>query len=181
MATKSSKITASEFSNFLSALELEWIRVMQVNVDAHQPEPNPAENQLEIGGEGSFQVVDDRIQASHLFRIVFRAKENQKEVGKIEVRYVLSFESSLAMDDPLIKKAGSAFVRHQIPFIVWPYFREFVHAMMTRMGWPVFILPLMRARSFATEDEKPPAKKAAKPTPKRTATPRKKKAPTKKK
>jgi hypothetical protein len=38
---------------------------------------------------------------------------------------------------------------------IWPYWREFVQSMTTRMGLPAFPVPLVNIAELKTEDEKP--------------------------
>jgi hypothetical protein len=36
------------------------------------------------------------------------------------------------------------FRSYNLPVNVWPFFREFVHTVLARTNWPVFVLPALK-------------------------------------
>lgn len=63
------------------------------------------------------------------------------------VKYDFAVDStSLPLDDECL----SQFAQHNVPFNVWPYWREIVQSACSRMGLPRIVLPPHRLRKSAT-------------------------------
>ena len=55
-----------------------------------------------------------------------------------------TFELGLRVATPMTKDYFAIFARVNLPVNTWPYFREFVHSMISRMGLPPVVLPLVK-------------------------------------
>jgi preprotein translocase subunit SecB len=55
-----------------------------------------------------------------------------------------TFEVGLRVASPMTKDYSDIFARVNLPVNTWPYFREFVHSTISRMGLPPVVLPLVK-------------------------------------
>jgi hypothetical protein len=55
-----------------------------------------------------------------------------------------TFELALRVANPMTKDYFDVFAMVNLPLNTWPYFREFVHSTVSRMGLPPVILPLVK-------------------------------------
>jgi len=60
----------------------------------------------------------------------------------LEVR--CTFELALRTARPMTKDYFEVFAQVNLPVNTWPYFREFVHSTISRMGLPPVVLPLVK-------------------------------------
>ncbi|WP_052126114.1 protein-export chaperone SecB [Ureibacillus massiliensis] len=76
--------------------------------------------------------------------------ENNKSLNKdsilFKIEFILNLEYSLQIEseeDFLVdyKKEIETFVENNVPFNAWPYAREIVSSITTRMGFPALIMP----------------------------------------
>jgi hypothetical protein len=100
----------------------------------------------------------------------FSGETPDKLVMKIEASFCTSLESISGFDlfqdfngDPpeYYENLGNAFMINPI-FNAWPYWREFVQSMSTRMGYPALTVPLLEIvpeKSITKEVKSPPLKK----------------------
>jgi preprotein translocase subunit SecB len=65
---------------------------------------------------------------------------------KIRARFQADYVVPLVESDAVF-----AFANATGPFNVWPYWREFVHSMTTRMGMPALTVPLFRLSAVSLE------------------------------
>jgi len=55
-----------------------------------------------------------------------------------------TFELGLRVASPMTKDYFGVFAQVNLPVNTWPYFREFVHSTVSRMGLPPVVLPLVK-------------------------------------
>jgi preprotein translocase subunit SecB len=55
-----------------------------------------------------------------------------------------TFELALRVAKPMTKDYFEVFAQVNLPVNTWPYFREFVHSTISRMGLPPVVLPLVK-------------------------------------
>ena len=105
------------------------------------------------------------------FRVAaFDGKEPDKLIMKIEASFCTSYV--ISQPDPLIPEDGLDFFIEYIEYIVtinpishaWPYWREFVQSMSSRMGFPALTVPLLEIAPEKTATKRgksQPAKKVS--------------------
>lgn len=69
----------------------------------------------------------------------------------IECHFLVSYDESSAADEFLDDESLALFSSHNVPFNVWPYWRETVQSACGRMGLPRFVLPTHRLHKSATQ------------------------------
>lgn len=73
-------------------------------------------------------------------------REGTSVFAKVETDFLLTYVEKPGAN--LDKESLSLFAKHNVPFNVWPYWREIVHASFSRMGLPRVVLPLYRMRAM---------------------------------
>ena len=80
---------------------------------------------------------DGKIEVFNRYNV--RVLEKGKELkAKLSVTFCVTYNSKIPMTDELFEE----FKDSNLPLNTWPYFREFVHSGVLRMGWPPFIAPI---------------------------------------
>ncbi|HEY2344503.1 MAG TPA: hypothetical protein VGH80_01320 [Xanthomonadaceae bacterium] len=75
----------------------------------------------------------------------------EKQVcATIECHFLVAYDESEHASDSLDEEALSAFAQHNVPFNVWPYWREITQSACGRMGLPRIVLPTHRLHKSAT-------------------------------
>jgi hypothetical protein len=77
------------------------------------------------------------------------------ECAKVECYFLVSYDEISASGEYLDDDALSLFAQHNVPFNMWPYWREVVQSACSRMGLPRVVLPTHRLRKSATRDADP--------------------------
>lgn len=71
--------------------------------------------------------------------------------AKIECQFLVSYDESSSENEFLDDESLALFSNHNVPFNVWPYWRETVQSACGRMGLPRFVLPTHRLHKSATQ------------------------------
>lgn len=75
---------------------------------------------------------------------------NKLLCAKVECHFLVSYDETSSAGDFLDDDALKIFAKHNVPFNMWPYWREVVQSACSRMGLPRVILPTHRLRRSAT-------------------------------
>lgn len=75
----------------------------------------------------------------------------------VECQFLVKYDFIVdAQNAPLDEECLSEFAQHNVPFNVWPYWREIVQSACGRMGLPRIVLPTHRLQRSATVREETP-------------------------
>ena len=91
----------------------------------------------------------------------FVARSTQSEVAQATVKYLLAYEiqgSEPLADGDIAEFAAANGVLHS-----WPFLREFLHGLTSRMGYPALALPVFHFVPKPKENKEPSQKTPAKP------------------
>ena len=78
------------------------------------------------------------------------AEPTKVECAKVECYFFVSYDETSETDDFLDEDALALFAQHNVPFNMWPYWREVVQSACSRMGLPRVVLPTHRLKRSAT-------------------------------
>ena len=76
-------------------------------------------------------------------------KAETEFLASVETEFLVTYAERLGAH--LSDEALQLFADHNVPFNVWPYWREVVHATFSRMGLPRVVIPLYRMRKVKDE------------------------------
>ncbi len=92
------------------------------------------------------------LKPSDIYDSLSSDEVNQLECAKVECIFLVSYDEDLdeSATDFLDEECLSQFGEHNVPFNMWPYWREVVQSACSRMGLPKVVLPTHRLKKSAT-------------------------------
>lgn len=76
-------------------------------------------------------------------------QQEPEVVARVETSFLVTYVEKVGAE--LSDEAIDEFAQHNVPFNVWPYWREVVHASFSRMGLPRVVLPLYRMKRIQSK------------------------------
>lgn len=134
--------TPQEYHEFVRGLELLNVRLVGCEMASMEVVREPEQVEISLEQRTTFNVFDEGFEALQDYRFAFTREQN--EVGHIDLEFAFVYESEFANVDDDIDPYLSIFKMVSLPVNVWPFAREFVHSMTSRMGWPTLDLPLLK-------------------------------------
>jgi len=129
-----------KYAAFIKGLELRGMRLESCRGDFIR------ENFAEGGGKISYAVevgfedlLDSTLEAVVTVRTRAKPLETNKMCTKIDCTYVLTYHFDVEPDEAILK----VFARN-VEFNAWPYLREFIQNLTSRMAGPTLLLPLRK-------------------------------------
>ncbi len=138
----------TEISAKLSTLVSQRIQILDVRLletrAEHKPfdSDNPGSVTTNIHVENNFNEQSKLLKVFPHFSLVVSQKDDSPEnvFLRIEARFSVTY--SLNSSEGLLQENYNAFGERNGVYNVWPYWREFVHSITSRMGLPPLIVPV---------------------------------------
>lgn len=132
------KITPAEYGDYMAKLELKDVRLMSITSRRFNAPISESRNV-------SFdeKVVPMGIQersAQVAVEYIVKAKSGTRRVAEIRAKYMAIFETA----ERLPEEFFVLYNEYSLPLQTFPYLRECVNSMFSRMGLPPLILPLRK-------------------------------------
>lgn len=138
MGTKQNKVLSrKEYNNFIRQIEIDDIRIVSAQVNILDSSYFPSSAEVKWRMKASYENAEEQFNVSHRYNVTIRDKETNEDKAKISVTFYVVYSSKIPINDDLF----SIFKERNLPLNTWPYFREFVHNITLRIGWPPFIAP----------------------------------------
>lgn len=136
------KLSPQEYKQILSKIELESITLVETRSKYSETSFN---DNIDISiKETSKHIIDkDFLKIYAICNFTIKSKETEEEVLKLMVKYKLDFKydtEAESINDEFIK----ILTDNTIKITVWPYFRQELSNIVSKMNLPSFILPLKR-------------------------------------
>ena len=131
------KIPPQEYKRILDGIQLENVLVKNINAKIDH-EILKEGLKINIKDNASYSLKDDGFIVEDKFSLYSRDKDRKIAI-KIECTYVLSFTSSCTITEEFF----DIYKEISLPLNVWPFFREFVNSITSRMNIPPLTLPLL--------------------------------------
>lgn len=106
-------------------------------------------SRLEARGERQFDVLVDFVLESHDMNAEVEAGEVSNKVFRITATYLLRYENDKL--DEHEDASLQAFAKVNAVYNAWPFWREYVHGVMGKMGMAPATLPVFRIQSEPEE------------------------------
>ncbi len=132
-----------EYARFVEGLELVGVRLVEAQVRAHHPRPDPRKGDVRVEEEYTYQPAKGVLEARARYRVVFSDKDMGEEWGRVEAVFGFIYRTQVSKKE--VERFLPIFKETSLPLNAWPYLREFVHTTMGRMGWTPLVLPLRKA------------------------------------
>ncbi|MGE5619719.1 MAG: hypothetical protein ACM3US_10720 [Sphingomonadaceae bacterium] len=148
--TMETELSPLEYAEFIHQIELDrvWLKEASVTNRYGPVRPVPSSNSVKVEGM-EWEPTADGFRALHRLKVDIRhrgdADEDEEEDGarlaaEIRVVFAVDYSSSLPMTDALF----SRFRKSNLPLNTWPYLREFVSSMTSRMNWQDYYVPTLK-------------------------------------
>ena len=126
-----------EYNDFVKQIEIDDIRIVSAQVNILDPFYFPSSAEVKWRMKASYENAEEQFNVSHRYNLTIRDKETNEDKAKISVTFYVVYSSKIPISDDLFE----IFKERNLPLNTWPYFREFVHNITLRIGWPPFIAP----------------------------------------
>ncbi len=140
------KISPDLYGKILNSLKLSNLYLVQLHADFL--ENNMEERQEMIldtvfKERVSHEVKNDLLHIFYTFTLHIINKDNKQPVIKIKIKYHIVYEI-LAENIQIPKEFIQVFKQITLGMLLWPYFRQTVNDVISKMNLPPFILPMRR-------------------------------------
>lgn len=132
------KIPPQEYKRILDGIQLENILIKNINAKIDH-EILKEGLKININDKSSYTETEDGFVVEDKFSLSSLNKD-RKIALKIECTYILSFTSSCKITQDFF----DVYKEISLPLNVWPFFREIVNSMTSRMNIPPLTLPLLK-------------------------------------
>lgn len=126
-----------DYNAFVHQVEISNIRIISSRVDLLDYSYFPSSSEVTIKATEWYDNSAELFSISQKYNLNILDKETKKSKARISVTFCLAYNSRIPMSDDYFE----IFRQRNLPLNTWPYFREFVHNTVMRMGWPPFIAP----------------------------------------
>lgn len=141
------KLTPAEYQRYLQGIELTDITLEGLETSVNRLAVESSETfQLRLERKLRIDVQPDR-QPALLVEYLVRGMARQKVAVKVRATYRLQIET----ERPLPVEFFAIYGKLSADMQVWPYFRELVSAVTSRMGVPRLTLPLRKEQTLLRE------------------------------
>ena len=138
---KREQISPEKYARILNKTELVGLYLESSKVDFHRKNyslKKPME--VSIREKATYDQKDDRVFVTHKYFLTVKPSEMKKVFSlKISAAFVLIYQADPSFSDDFF----DVFKSLSLPINSWPYFREFVQNMTSRMNIPPVTLPLL--------------------------------------
>lgn len=138
---KNPNISSEEYSDILSSITLSQISLNDCSIRRHDAKLKGGTIDLNI----SMKLLHEQNASGVDFLVnyklegVKRTDDTEEKVFTISAGFLLSYIKNKDVD--ITKEFVDVFKKNSIELVTWPYFREFVQNMVSRMGFPPLTLP----------------------------------------
>ena len=138
---KKNQLSPEEYSNILSSINLASIVLNDCNTKRYDVKSKGGMVNLDI----AMKLKHDQDTNNAYFIATYKldgmkeSKGEKESVFTISASFLLTYTKTKEIEMP--KDFVDIFKENGIELVSWPYFREFVQNMITRMGYPPLTLP----------------------------------------
>jgi len=134
-------ISPEEYRRVLSGLKLAGLSLTHCEAQAdrlaaEQAFAQPNSVPVHITGEVSFETTEKAVIVNQTYKIT--GKQGRRRVFALSATYAVAFQST----EPFTEQFFKVFKDRTLPTFTWPYLRELVSSMTSRMGLPELVLSI---------------------------------------
>lgn len=138
---KKINLSPEEYSNMLSSIELRQILLNDCSAKKHDIKSKGGTIDLDISMRLGYDQNTNEASflATYKLEGVKRSESEEEKVFTLSASFLLSYMKIKEVE--INKDFVSIFKENSIELVSWPYFREYVQNMISRMGFPPLTLP----------------------------------------
>ena len=134
--TANNKTHNKSYNGFIRGLDISDVRLTSATIENIECSYMPSEAVIKWRTASSYENKGNRIEIIHRYNV--RVLEKNIDLkAKIKVVFCVTYESETPMNDDYFER----FKTRNLPLNTWPYFREYIHNSLSRMGWSSFVAP----------------------------------------
>ena len=137
---KSQRVAPEVYNAFIAGVDLVSVRLAGADIQA---ESTPERRQLLPTVQQTARFTHENEHVVIIHQLTFSGRYEDEDEPAVFIR--ADFEVRYSTSQRMTNQIFAEFRRRNLPLNTWPYFREFVHAVLARTGWPVFVLPVYKA------------------------------------
>ncbi len=139
---KKPKIAPEAYAHILQNIELSSIYLIETKSKLEEGN-HSKQLDLNVKEKFKFEVIDRKLQVIYGYQLVAKGEDKEKPFIDITVSYKILY--AILDDVEITKDFMDVFSELSLSFIVWPYFRELVQGLISRMNLPPLTLPMRKA------------------------------------
>jgi hypothetical protein len=133
------KLTSRAYNAFVKDLRLKDIRLASATIKNLDCSYSPSSAEVRWKIAAKYENRDGKIEVLNRYNVRILELEKGKGLkATLSVIFCVTYDSKMPMTEELFEK----FREQNLLLHTWPYFREFAHNAVLRMGWPPFIAPI---------------------------------------
>lgn len=134
-------ISPEEYANILSSMSLSQILLNDCSSKKYEVKSKGGAIDLDISMKLGYEQNASEVSFITTYKLdgVKRSEGTEEKVFAITASFQLSYMKTKEIEIP--KEFVNVFKDNSIELVSWPYFREFVQNMISRMGFPPLTLP----------------------------------------
>ena len=127
---------SEDYNGFIRGLDIKDIRLTSAAIENIECSYMPTEAVIKWRVAASYENKENRIEVIHRYNVRVLEKDIDLR-ARIKVVFCVTYDSGTPMNNDYFAR----FKTRNLPLNTWPYFREYIHNSLSRMGWPPFIAP----------------------------------------
>ena len=141
--SKADKNFRKQYNDLINQLEMKDIVINKASFETLDYDYVPSDKRTEVKWRtsASYKNMENELRVFQRYNVTISDFKEKAAKAKLTFVFLIVYQSKINMDD----KYFDIFKGVNLTLNTWPYFREFVHDSVTRMGWPPFIAPLYKA------------------------------------
>jgi len=134
-------ISPEEYANILSSMSLSQILLNDCSSKKYEVKSKGGAIDLDISMKLGYEQNASEVSFITTYKLdgVKRSEGTEEKVFAITASFQLSYMKTKEIE--ITKEFVNVFKDNSIELVSWPYFREFVQNMISRMGFPPLTLP----------------------------------------
>jgi preprotein translocase subunit SecB len=136
------KINPEEYRDILSCLELKTLYLVHLETDLNEDSLDK-ELSLHFKDKISFSQENSILSIYYGYTLSAGKDEKSKSTFDITAKYKIIYQ--ISNDKIVTNEFMDVFNHVTLEFLVWPFFRELIHNLISRMNLPPLVLPLRKA------------------------------------
>ena len=129
--------TYLKYNDFVSQIDINDIRIVSAKLDYLDYSYFPYNPAVSWRTKSWYEEKEEEFNVFHRYNVTVSDKETKEAKAKISVTFCVTYSSKLKINEEIF----DIFTKRNLILNTWPYFREFIHNIIGRMGWPPLIAP----------------------------------------
>jgi hypothetical protein len=130
-------LSVKGYNDFVTQIKIIELRIVSAQINMLDYSYFPSSAEVKWRMRVSYENAEEQFNVYHRYNVTIWDKETKEAKAKISVTFRVVYSSKIPISDDLFE----IFKTRNLPLNTWPYFREFIHNAILRMGWPSFIAP----------------------------------------